>query len=313
MCEVKLNTEFSSYLPLIFLLSDLFFLHDLHATEKPCDLVLNQHNLPKLSFAQFLANTKILLLKLCKLLNFLILHETIHKILLIILCFRFLEHICCLIIVNFWLFRNDKLYCFYLLCMAALFLLFEHVELFWHLRRVWGWLSCCWGIGCVWWVRIGWDRLLCCFDGFLNWFGKFVTWFNLTTFLNWLVKLETWFYLIVFLNWFFKIETWFYFTAFLSLFTNIIVWDGIVIYKIGSIVVGINFFISFSLYFLRNLLQSRPFINKPIKQHGLFMLIYLCRLINRLLKWIILIKYILIFILFIPRRWLICNNHRLCG
>ena len=59
MGEVKLDTELSSYLILVFLLSYLLLTHHLHGTEKTCVLVDNHHHLSKLTLTHLLAHYEI--------------------------------------------------------------------------------------------------------------------------------------------------------------------------------------------------------------------------------------------------------------
>ena len=70
MAEVELDAQLARNLALIFLVTNLFLLHDFHATQKTSLFMLNKHDLSKLSFAQLFANGKIILLKFNILGNF---------------------------------------------------------------------------------------------------------------------------------------------------------------------------------------------------------------------------------------------------
>ncbi len=59
MTEIKLYTELSSNLILIFLQLDLAFVHDFHSADEPCLFVLNKHDLTELPLSHLFANFKV--------------------------------------------------------------------------------------------------------------------------------------------------------------------------------------------------------------------------------------------------------------
>ena len=68
--QIKLNAQLSGNLALIFLVSDLLFLHYLHSTQKSSLFMLDQHHLTELAFSKLFSYNKIVSLEIHRFFNF---------------------------------------------------------------------------------------------------------------------------------------------------------------------------------------------------------------------------------------------------
>ena len=96
--QIKLNAQLSGNLALIFLVSDLLFLHYLHSTQKSSLFMLDQHHLTELAFSKLFSYNKIVSLEIHRFFNFHFFQCIDYDILFVFLVFGwFLEckvHFC---------------------------------------------------------------------------------------------------------------------------------------------------------------------------------------------------------------------------